>query len=136
MRTRFVAEVRSWLGVRFRYQGRNRKGIDCVGVVVLSLATLGVSLRVEPYGKQVSSDSVLSQLRANGRRIEFSEAQSGDIAVLNYRGESNHIGVLTGEGTVIHSLAHAKRVVEQPLNHPDVKPYWVGLYRLHCLEAS
>ena len=131
---RFVAEVRSWLGVRFRYQGRDRKGTDCVGVVVLSLAALGVSLQVAPYGKKVTSDAVLYQLKANGHRVKFSEAKPGDIALLNYRGESNHIGVLTGEGTMIHSLAHAKRVVEQSLEHPQVKPYWVGLHRLNCLE--
>lgn len=132
---RFVAEVRGWLGVRFRYQGRDRKGIDCVGVVVLSLAKMGIELKVAPYGKFVTGDSVLYQLRANGHRVDFASAKPGDIALLNYRGQSNHIGVLTGEGTVIHSLAFAKRVVEQSLDHPQVKPHWVALYRLNCLEA-
>ena len=136
MTEKFVAEVRSWLGTKFRYQGRDRKGIDCVGVVVLSLAALGLSLNVVPYGKQVTGDSALAQLKANGHRVEFADAKPGDIALLNYRGESNHVGVLTGEGTMIHSLAFAKKVVEQALDHPQVKPYWVGLYRLNCLETK
>lgn len=132
----FVAAARTWLGVPFRYQGRSENGIDCVGVVVESLATLGISLDVEPYGKQVSGDTVLRQLQAIGRRVLFAEARPGDIAVLNYRGESNHIGILTGERTMIHSLAFARRVVEQPLTHPDIQLYWVGLYRLNCLESA
>lgn len=136
MTEQFVAEVRTWLGVRFRYKGRDRNGIDCVGVVVLSLAKLGIEMKVQPYGKQVRGNSVLNQLRANGRRVEILEGQPGDIAVLNYRGESNHIGVLTGEGTMVHSLSFAKRVVEHSLEHPQVKPYWVALYRLNCLEAG
>jgi cell wall-associated NlpC family hydrolase len=136
MREEFVAEVRSWLGTRFRYQGRDRKGIDCVGVIVLSLATLGLSLQITPYGKQVTGDSALAQLRANGRRLDFADARPGDIALLNYRGESNHVGIITGEGTMVHSLAFAKKVVEQALDHPQVKPYWVGLYRLNCLEPQ
>ena len=132
----FVAEVRGWLGVPFRYQGRDRRGVDCVGVVVLSLATLGFDIDVEFYGKRVTSEEAIAQLRSNGRRVSLAEMRAGDIALLDYRGESNHIGVLTGEGTMIHSLALAKKVVEQSLDHPDVKPHMMALYRLTCMESA
>lgn len=109
-----VIEARSWVGVPFRHQGRNRLGIDCAGLVVCVVAsTAGLPEGFDPprrYGR-APHDEFITTISRYCR--ETSSAVAGAIALIKWArdGSPSHVGILTSE-TIIHSYASAKRVVE------------------------
>jgi hypothetical protein len=51
-RAAFIAEARTYLGVRFGHQGRSRHKLDCIGLCVVAMHAIGRPLWDSPaYGR-------------------------------------------------------------------------------------
>ena len=133
---RFVAEARSYLGVRFRHQGRSRTGVDCVGLALVALSVLhrpaydaGAYSR-EPL-RQGLRAAVVRNLgepvlaRTPETPVPVSEMRVGDVALMRFLGEPTHVGIIAdypyGGFSVVHSFAQVRKVVEHRLDSE-----WVG----------
>ena len=121
--TYYAARARALVGTRFRPQGRNAQGLDCVGLV---LATFGISpgeVRRDYRLRGDHLDELRGELARHFRKVR--RAVAGDVMLMKIADAQLHLGVRTAAGFV-HAHAGIGRVVETP-----GAPEWpvVGLYR-------
>ena len=120
MRARIIAEARTYLGVPWRHQGRTRLGVDCVGLIVC----VGKELQLLSYDHmgykrlpRASGSPMLEQIvKAGGRKKPVQAARPGDTFIFRERAYPMHMGILSGDETMIHAYARRKMVVEEPLD--------------------
>jgi cell wall-associated NlpC family hydrolase len=126
-RLALIAAARSYLGVRFRHQGRSERGVDCAGLIVVCLLATGrVPADVEAYGREPLNQGLRGMCVENfGEPIPKGGMQPGDVALMRFRGEPSHVGLVTDypyDGlALIHAFAQVKKVVEHRLDSE-----WLG----------
>jgi hypothetical protein len=114
--------ARALVGTRFRAQGRDADGLDCVGLVAVALGRAGVRRDYALRGGCLGS--LEAELSAAGlARVQ--EPAAGDVLVMRAGPGQLHLGVWTGGG-LVHADAGLRRVVERPGEVP-----WpvVGVWR-------
>jgi len=120
----FVAAARSYVGVPWKHQGRSRTGLDCIGLTVLAGRDCGLSVPLTAtYGRQQAYWQLKPGLVEWCKRIGTPEPG----AIVLYKDAIQlHVAVWTEAGTVVQSLARARRVVESGINFT---PLQVWMYR-------
>ena len=137
-----VAAARSWIDVPYKHQGRSRKGLDCVGLLVAVAETLGHPVTAPtaysdtPKGWQLVKPCD-EQLWKPARQNTL---LPGDLAVFTgwHPAEPQHfafIGDHATGATIIHSFSKFKRVMEQPWNRVW-QTRFVCLYNLPGTEPE
>jgi cell wall-associated NlpC family hydrolase len=107
---RVVEVARSWVGVPFQHCGRNRNGVDCVGLILVVARELGISqYETRPYSRQVNSNEMRRELERLCEPIP--ELEPGAILFLRIRKHPTHLAIYTGN-TIIHAYEPPKSVVE------------------------
>ena len=112
-------------GVPFRPQGRDRAGMDCVG---LCLATYRIPVEQVRRDYRIRGDhahEVMASLANWFRRIGKQDVRAGDLMLLSVASDQLHLAVRTENGFV-HADAGLRRVV-----HTPGKPEWplIAAYR-------
>lgn len=110
----FIAAARAWVGVPWVHQGRNRAGIDCVGLVVLSARACGLDVPLlADYSRRPDFARVKRELMRFGTRAGYLSEGS----VIIYRSSSScHMAIATDGDRVVQALSTAGRVVETRIN--------------------
>lgn len=127
-RADIVAAARSWEGVRWHHQGRNREGgVDCLGLPVMVARELGLSTYdIANYPREPNVETFLPHFIAAGcARINPRDARDGDIVTFRQRARPCHVGIFTekhGVRHVIHASRSHGKVVEEPLPDPRGSP--------------
>jgi cell wall-associated NlpC family hydrolase len=106
-----VVEARKWLGAPYRHQGRDVRGIDCVGLPIIIARTLGLlpkDFDTSVYGRLPTSDIIdrLSSVCA-----QSTEVKVGSIIVIAWSKIAAHTAIYTGE-SMIHAYESVGKVVE------------------------
>lgn len=115
-----TVEARSWVGVPFRHQGRNRAGVDCVGFVAVIAIPAGLappSIDRQDYGRMPSSGEI--ELRLARHLVKVEEALEGDVIVIRWRvaQQASHVAYCAGD-TLIQAYGRSERVVECGYREP------------------
>lgn len=108
-----VRVARTWVGVPFRHQGRDRNGVDCVGVPIVVLAELGAVERdfeILDYPRQPHHDILERRLIAHCTRLPH--AVPGCLIAIRWHRTLAHVALYTDTDTLIHALEHRARVIE------------------------
>jgi cell wall-associated NlpC family hydrolase len=109
-----VNDAREMLGVRWHHQGRNEYGIDCIGLAIYIAKKRGLSDYDETgYGRLPESKRLWLALNAQMDRVK--EMQPGDLLLMRFEIEPQHVAFYTGD-SIIHALTQARKVVEHPLD--------------------
>ena len=127
--SRVVAQARTWRGVPYLHQGRNRFGADCVGFPLGVYAELGVQLPDwRAYGTEADPDELLRRMRlALDAEVLVAPVREpdllpGDIIVFHFPKvrTPRHLGIVadraTGGLNFIESNGNERRVVERRLD--------------------
>lgn len=142
-----IEEAHSWLGTRFKHQGRVKKssrgkgGCDCLGLIIgLGLKTkFGENLRIydqQVYPKLLTSNALLEQLDLLLESTD--DITLGSILLIRINNWPQHLGVVVEtnpEIIIIHSYLQTRQVVKQRL--PDswkkniVRIYQTKTYTKH-----
>jgi probable lipoprotein NlpC len=96
-RSRLLAAAGKYERTPYRYGGKDRKGLDCSGLVFISfLDAVGISV-------PRNAESLYSWVE----KIPIDDAQPGDLVFFRTTGGGriSHVGILTGEGRFIHSAS-------------------------------
>jgi len=115
-----IAEARSWIGVRWLHQGRNRHGIDCVGLVVMVRKALSIGDDdLAGYPRAPDGSFMSHFIRAGGIRVGILKAQPADLLLFKDARSPCHVGIITARSGdlmhMIHALATRHKVLEEPV---------------------
>ena len=88
-----VAIAKSMLGVKYKYAGASRKGIDCSGLVLYCYAQVGIRV---PHGA--------TQIwRRSGVTVPRSSLKPGDVVCYSKGSICPHVAIYVGGSQVIHA---------------------------------
>ncbi len=107
--------INEWLGVPYKYAGKNKSGIDCSG--------LTSTLYANVYKKTISPATKF--LIEEVKKIKQSELREGDLVFFNIEStKPTHVGVYLQNNKFVH--ASSKRgVMISDLNEPYFKKYFM-----------
>lgn len=132
-RADIVAEARQWLGVRWHHQGRNRAGIDCIGLAIEVAHAFGLSrFDITDYSRQPDPVMMRALLAEHMDAIAVASALPGDLLLMRFERDPQHVAIMTDTG-IIHAYAQARKVVEHRLDS-QWKARIVGAYRYKGIE--
>jgi cell wall-associated NlpC family hydrolase len=126
-RDAFIAAARTYLGVRFKHQGRSRNGVDCVGLCVLAMQAIGrTCFDAKIYSRHAQKQGLRAALVRNlGEPVPKDQMRDGDIALMAFASEPSHVGIVTnyslGGFALLHTFAQMKKVVEHRMDEQ-----WMG----------
>jgi cell wall-associated NlpC family hydrolase len=99
----FVSIAEKFLGVPYYWGGKTHQGLDCSGLLQISLEACGIaSLR----DSDLQEEQLGQPLIASG----LSSLRRGDLVFWD-----GHVGVMTDDKHLLHANAHHMMTVEEPL---------------------
>ncbi len=110
-----VSAALQFLGSPYLWGGRTTMGIDCSGLVQVAYKICGIQLPRD------ASQQVLC-----GHSIPFDKSRSGDLAFFaNAEGRIVHVGIVVGDGTIIHASGQVRRdrLNENGIHNVDSSSY-------------
>lgn len=116
-----VAAARSYVGAKWRHQGRSRAGIDCAGLIICVARDLRLAdgfVDDRSYKRQPDGRTLHGLLRAHLDEVRRSEIRPGDVAEMRVvsDGYPQHLGIIAdgpeGRLNMIHAWTKARRVFE------------------------
>lgn len=127
--SRLVAQARTWDGVPYLHQGRNRFGADCVGFPRGVYAELGVELPDwRAYGTEADPAELIRRLTAALGEpvllapVRYADLAVGDIIVFHFprSDQPRHLAIVadraTGGFNFIEANGNQRRVLERRLD--------------------
>jgi cell wall-associated NlpC family hydrolase len=120
--------AQGFVGAPFRFRGRDaRSGLDCVGLVVAALESIGAPTpAIVPYA--LRQHDFAAQLECAGN-AGFDEVVgrllAGDVLLLRPGPAQVHLAIVGSDGGLIHAHAGLGRVVLTPSPVPwPVERHW------------
>lgn len=113
-----VGAASQLIGTPFRLQGRDPvHGLDCIGLVWVSLARIGIELRLpaDYHPRRRQFDIPEETLRRAGLHRASRPPMPGDILLLQTAPTQVHLAIMRDATTAIHAHAGLGRVVVGPL---------------------
>lgn len=108
--------ARTYLGCKWHHLGRNRAGIDCLGLLVLAARDVGVELDDKKnYPRQADGESLLAECDRQLKKADKHNLKPNDIVVIRFGKSPQHIGIVTDIG-LIHAYQTAGSVVEHSID--------------------
>lgn len=113
-----IEQARLLVGTRWLHRGRSATGVDCIGLVTLSMTNAGVNpveqlgfLDLRDYSHEPSED-LLKQTKAYCTQIDT--PIPGAMILFRFPNDAwpRHFGIYTPEGNLIHANAKIGKVVE------------------------
>lgn len=119
-RSQIVAEARSWIGTRWKHQGRLKgDGVDCVGLAYQignSFKRFGVPPPALPPYARTATDNLMVSL-CDQFLIRKKEMRIGMVVAMRFDITTRHMGILGDYGESGLSLIHAYAVNRQVVEH-------------------
>ena len=111
-----LAAARALVGTPFRLGGATRKGVDCVGLVVLALRAIGREAGpLAPYRlRHIRLDGFAPVLARAGLHQASDTIVPGDIIALRPSPSQLHLAIAGEANTLVHAHAGLRRVVHGP----------------------
>lgn len=114
----FIESARSYMGVKWRHQGRNRMGVDCVGLVICALADIGVEVP-DMQGYRRSPDPIFVEHIRNNSAAAIGPVP-GTLGIFRDGTQPCHVGIfgtLHGQVSLIHAYTGTGKVMEEVFMH-------------------
>lgn len=122
-----------YVGIPFVSGGRDRSGVDCYGVLRLAFAEQFNVFLPEYVGYEDCHDAPKTadwiSARFDGwQEIQADQAQAGDGILLRCKGFPMHVGLVVGQGKMLHAFDNVDTCIESYIG-----PRWnkriIGFYR-------
>lgn len=131
---------RSYLGVPWKHQGRSRKGVDCVGFLLLAFKHIGVHIyEIKGYSRQPDGKKLkeIMDNQPNLYNVGDNTIHRGDILLLRIRHDPQHVALITESNTSEFGMIHSYNGGQKKVVEHDLADYWkekiVAIYRLNSV---
>lgn len=132
-----VATARTYLNTPFHHQARLKGvGIDCVGLIICTAKELGLvppTFDVKGYPAVPDGHSFMHLVQKYMVEIDRVDAQQGDVMVMRYDADPQHMAFLSphrhGNLGIIHAASNEGRVIETRLMFSEYMKF-VGTFRI------
>lgn len=115
----YVSAARGWLGTRWVHQGRTRHGVDCVGLLIVAGADVGLTVPDNPgYRRTPNPKAFVDFILSNSNPEEL--PAPGNFGIFRDGNQPCHVGIFgedTYGTTLIHAYAGRQIVMEEPFAH-------------------
>jgi len=118
MRDKIIEIARSYLGCKWKHQGRSKKwGIDCAGLAIkVGHELKSFTFDIKAYQRQTVDDAFIHHFKAHMDQVPILERKLGDVILLRQGVFSCHCGILSkknGKLYIIHASPQAGKVIEE-----------------------
>ncbi len=131
-RQEIVEQAKTWVGTKFRYQGRikqnqnNKGGVDCLGFIIKLCDEVGYKYNNKPisyydtiiYSKKPNYNILQTRFAEIFYTKEAKDIDIGDIVLKKVCNDQYHLVLYTGN-TFIHASAIIRAVVEHDVDNLD-----------------
>lgn len=127
-----IAAARECIETPFRHQGRIiGRALDCVGVACHVMARLQLPyIDQSGYPRLPYKGLLTSALNEQPHLCEVEgEMRAGDLLLMRFMREPQHVAILTDTGTIIHAWYDAGKCCEHDLT-PEWRQRIVKVYRI------
>jgi cell wall-associated NlpC family hydrolase len=114
------AWIEKYIGIPFKDFGRTFEGVDCWGLIYLvSKNEFDLLLPTYLQNYQSVEDGeelgrlIRGELRELYRLIKPGNEQPGDFVLLRLQGEPMHVGIVAGEGFMLHAMRGFNTALEK-----------------------
>jgi cell wall-associated NlpC family hydrolase len=106
-----MANAEKWLNAPYLWGGKTVLGVDCSGFAQTMYRLVGVPIPRDAW-QQARVGEVVKNL---------ADARAGDLAFFNEKNEISHVGILLGDGKIIHSSGKVRIdfIDEQGITNSD-----------------
>lgn len=116
-----VKSALSFIGTKWKHQGRDREGCDCVGLVAAVATDLGIlpeDFEVPPYRREPGPE-LLGYFDRYMKRIMPGQIQDGTVVIFSYIGTPYHAGIVVNASAqaMVHAFATQRKVVTDYLDN-------------------
>ncbi len=124
-RSDVVRVAREWIGTRWQHQASVKGvGTDCIGLIGGVALELGIEgaeqWKLDPslhcYGREPDPRMLLAAVVGYLDQVDRADMAPGDVLLLRFNSEPQHFAILSGETTIIHAYAQARKVVENRID--------------------
>ncbi|MHA1675603.1 MAG: C40 family peptidase [Candidatus Njordarchaeales archaeon] len=117
-----IKTAKNYLGVRYRFGGNTKKGIDCSGFTKAVM---------KKHGKNLPRTA--RQQASVGKHINRNNLKAGDL--IFFKGTSSHarishVGIYIGNDKFIHASSGKRKVIITSLSKPYYKKKYFGARRV------
>ena len=119
-RSDVVLEALTWVGTKWRHQGRTKRGIDCAGLILNVGNDLGLmDYHCSNYPRNTTRDHFINHFKLFGIQRSVIERKRGDMLLLRDGIYACHCGILdiapNGNEYLIHAYQIRGKTVREPL---------------------
>jgi peptidoglycan DL-endopeptidase LytE len=115
-----------FLGIRYRFGGSSKQGIDCSSFVQQVFREMEVSL----------PRTAREQFEI-GDRVAVGDLQKGDLVFFRtYASFPSHVGIYLGNNKMIHASSRDRRVVISTMNTPYYRSRFIGAKRIDKINPE
>lgn len=127
---------KKWIGIPFKWMGRDFDGIDCAGLVYKFLEENGIKPKVsDSDGLEYSQDwkkepqRFLRVLNEGGKKIppDITKLKPFDVLCFRIKGKISHVGIYLGYGRFLHVHKDCASCIERL--ESSWKDLWAGAIR-------
>jgi cell wall-associated NlpC family hydrolase len=109
--------MNSLIGIPYKFHGRTKDGVDCLGIVQLFYRKFfNISIPEYLYSHANENESCETTITAgqfDGNWKPVTDLQYGDMLVFRIKGRPTHVGVYLGNNEFLHCLAGRMSCIER-----------------------
>jgi cell wall-associated NlpC family hydrolase len=110
-----IDEAKSWIGTRYKHQGRSKHGVDCIGLVVVVCRSLRIvtDKLYDPLGYARLPSNGLLEDGVGRACTQLDGPRPGCVVLIRWKPHeaASHCAIFTGEN-IIHAYQKVGGVVE------------------------
>lgn len=113
-----ISEARKWAGVPFRHQGRSARGVDCIGLVLVTAYGLKMSdVQVTSYRRNAQGQNFKAMFEEHMDSIPVKDVAISDVLIFRFGAFDCHCAIVTNKNPlrVIHAYQPYGKVMEEYL---------------------